>query len=187
MYVLSKRLFFLYIIETRVLGQRCKTFDLSYVRWLVLMYRTDGNAANTGGLKKKGGAFTPIFKDDRSSPPYFKIGAERTYAFGSPVIGAPSLLFAHDVHCAVAFISVFATDSSMSRKEMTLGRDTVGFACLSVSSAQKPTLSERERTVIQAGLKFVGGTFTRAVYSGYVVNQIFKTYRICIIHVSGCS
>lgn len=41
--------------------------DLSCVRWLVLMYHTDGNAANTVGLQKKGGAFTPIFKNDRSS------------------------------------------------------------------------------------------------------------------------
>jgi len=61
----------------------CKTSDLSCVRWLVLMHHADGNAANIGGLKKgeggggkkkrkkggiKGGAFTPIFKNDRSSP-----------------------------------------------------------------------------------------------------------------------
>lgn len=63
-----------------------KTSDLSCVRWLVLMYHADGNAANTGGLnktkKKRGvgeeggggewvsesGTFTPIFKDDRSYP-----------------------------------------------------------------------------------------------------------------------
>lgn len=57
--------------------------------------------------------------------PYFKIGAERTYnaLSCSPVIARSFFFILTTLQCRDV-ISVFATDSSTSRKEMTLGRDT---------------------------------------------------------------
>lgn len=154
------------------------------------MYRTDGNVANTGGRKKKAELLLQ-FSRMIDRPPYFKIGAERTYALG--LAGYRSFLFIRAALPCRGVISVFTmmTDSSTSWKEMTLGRDTVAFACLSVRTAQRRRLSETtfphsHRPISSSS----AGTFIRAfdaVLFRICCKSDFKTYWICIIHGSGCS
>jgi len=120
-------------------------------------------------------------------PPYFKIGAERTYALGSSVI-ARSYIFIRTVLPCRDVISVFGTDSSTSQKEMTLGRDTVGFACLSIRSAQRRRYrKERFRAVTGRSQVRRRNLHSRLRHRLFRIcrKSDFKTYRICIIHGSG--
>lgn len=102
---------------------------------------TDRNAVNTDGLKKReeeggegeSGAFTPIFKNDRSAPRISKL--ERNERTCWPV--SRSLAFFPRYHAPrVLFLSWRLTHRRLG-KEMTLARDTVGFACLSVRSLRR--------------------------------------------------
>lgn len=151
---------------------------------------TDRNAVNTDGPKKKerkrvgrgkNGAFTPIFKNDRSAPPYFKIGAKWTYTLSVlDCIALSRFFFFFRVttrHERYFCLGDWLID--VSGKKWPLLAILLGL-CMLISSLVA-TLSKRKkfRTVTDRSPSIcLRAPFIPQIYRKFD----FVTYRICIIH-----
>lgn len=152
---------------------------------------TDRNAVNTDGLKQKNkierkgmrkgesGAFTPIFKNDRSSPRISKLKwNERTFALCSPACYRRALAFLSALPRAERYFCLRDWLIDVSEKKWPLLAIPLGFACLSVRSTM---LSKRN---VPYSHRPVSRNLRVAVYFSTNIYRKFdfETYRICIIH-----